>query len=75
MSITTIIANTSHNIFRTYFAKFGGENPVCHLNSKPVAFLYRGASYPLYDVTLICYKSSCFPRTQRNAEKEKWKLE
>jgi hypothetical protein len=45
-------------MFTTYSAKYGVENPACHLNSKLVVFLYHGASYPLYEVTLTGYKFS-----------------
>jgi hypothetical protein len=47
-----------HKMFVTYSAKYDEENPACRLNSKPVVFLYHGASYPLYEVTLIGYKFS-----------------
>lgn len=45
-------------MFITYSAKYDEENPACRSNSKLVAFLYHGASYPLYEVTLTGYKFS-----------------
>jgi len=47
-----------NKMFITYSAKYDEENPACRLNSKLVVFLYHGASYPLYEVTLIGYKFS-----------------
>lgn len=47
-----------NKMFITYSARYDEENPACRLNSKLVVFLYRGASYPLYEVTLIGYKFS-----------------
>lgn len=47
-----------NKMFITYSAKYDEENPACRLNSKLVVLLYRGASYPLYEVTLIGYMFS-----------------